>query len=162
MNESHGPRPVEKHLTDDEIQTLQRTGVITAFLRHAGKILLLQRSDKVGSYPGRWAGVSGYLEDATPLAQAFREIREETGLGVDEVRLAARAAPLEVEAPTQSKIWVVHAFLFDVDREVVRLDWESFQHQWVKPGCLGDYATVPMLAEALQACLDCERQQAES
>jgi len=143
------------------LSTRQRTEVITAFLRHAGKILLLQRSDKVGSYRGRWAGVSGYLEDATPLAQAFREIREETGLGADEVHLAARPAPLEVEAPALRKVWVVHAFLFDVDRQTVQLDWESVQYQWVEPRCLGDYTTVPMLAEALQACLDRERQQAE-
>jgi len=143
------------------LSTPQRTEVITAFLRHAGKILLLQRSDEVGSYPGRWAGVSGYLEDATPLAQALREIREETGLGVDEVHLAARAAPLEVEAPALSKIWIVHAFLFDADRHAVRLDWESVRYQWIEPHCLGDYTTVPMLAEALQACLDRERQPAE-
>lgn len=143
------------------MSTPKRIQVITAFLRHAGKILLLQRSDKVGSYPGRWAGVSGYLEDATPLAQAFREIREETGLGADEVHLAARATPLEVEAPALGKIWVVHAFLFDVDRQAVRLDWESVQYQWIEPRCLGDYTTVPMLADALQACLDRERQPAE-
>ena len=143
------------------VSTQQRTDVITAFLRHAGKILLLQRSDKVGSYRGRWAGVSGYLEDATPLAQALREINEETGLGADEVHLAARAAPLEVEAPALCKVWVVHAFLFDVDRQTVRLDWESAQYQWIDPRCLADYTTVPMLAEALQACVDRERQQTE-
>jgi 8-oxo-dGTP pyrophosphatase MutT (NUDIX family) len=139
---------------------LQRTEVVTAFLRHAGKVLLLRRSDKVGSYRGRWAGVSGYLEDTPPLAQALREIREETGLETDEVHLAVRAKPLEVEAPAQSKLWIVHAFLFDVDSPgAVRLDWESAECAWVDPRRLGDYTTVPMLAETLQACLDDERQQ---
>lgn len=139
----------------------QRTEVVTAFLRHAGKVLLLRRSDKVGSYRGQWSGVSGYLEDAPPLAQALREIREETGLGADAVHLAARAKPLEVKAPAQSKLWVVHAFLFDVDTPgAVRLDWESAECAWVDPRRLGDYTTVPMLSETLQACLDGERQQA--
>jgi len=140
---------------------LQRTEVVTAFLRHAGKVLLLRRSDKVGSYQGRWAGVSGYLEDAPPLAQALREIREETGLEADAVHLAVGAEPLEVEAPAQSRLWVVHAFLFDVDSPgAVQLDWESAECAWVDPVRLGDYTTVPMLAETLQACLDGERQQA--
>jgi len=55
------------------------TAVVTAFLQYAGRILLVQRSGRVGSYQGRWSAISGYLEDATPLAQACREIREETG-----------------------------------------------------------------------------------
>ncbi|MDH3451377.1 MAG: NUDIX domain-containing protein [Gammaproteobacteria bacterium] len=137
---------------------LQRTEVVTAFLRHAGKVLLLRRSDNVGSYRGRWAGVSGYLEDATPLAQALREIHEETGLRTDTVHLAARAAPLEVAAPSRAKLWVVHAFLFDVDNPgSVRLDWESAECTWIDPREIGDFKTVPMLGEALQACLDSER-----
>lgn len=138
--------------------TPQRTEVVTAFLRHAGRILLLRRSDDVGSYRGRWAGVSGYLEAASPLAQALREVHEETGLAADEVRLAASAAPLEVQAPDLGRVWVVHPFLFDVARpEAVTLDWESVDCEWVEPRRLGDYTTVPMLAEALQACLDVER-----
>lgn len=133
---------------------LSRTEVVTAFLRHAGKVLLLRRSDKVGSYRGRWAGVSGHLEDATPLAQVLREIHEETGLTEATVHLAASAAPIEVAAPAQGKLWVVHAFLFDVDDPAqLRLDWESAECKWVDPRTVGDFETVPMLDEALQACL---------
>ena len=141
------------------MKDLSRTEVVTAFLRNAGKVLLLRRSDKVGSYRGRWAGVSGYLEDATPLAQALREIREETGLTETTVRLAANAAPIEVAAPAQGKLWVVHAFLFDVDDpSQLRLDWESAECKWVDPCTVGDFETVPMLDEALQACLHNEQQ----
>ncbi|GAI08379.1 unnamed protein product, partial [marine sediment metagenome] len=44
-----------------------------------GEILLLRRSERVGSYRGRWAGVSGYIEK-TPDEQAMVEIEEETSL----------------------------------------------------------------------------------
>ena len=139
---------------------LVRTEVVTAFLRHAGKVLLLRRSDKVGSYSGRWAGVSGYLEDATPLAQALREIREETGLTEATVHLAASATPIEVAAPAQGKLWIVHPFLFDVDDPArLRLDWEASECKWIDPRTIGEFETVPMLAEALQACLLNERGQ---
>ena len=137
---------------------LPRVDVVTAFLRHAGKVLLLRRSDSVGSYQGRWAGVSGYLEDPTPLAQALREIAEETGIAADDVTLASRAEPLEIPAPEHNRRWVVHPFLFDIDDpEAVQLDWESSSCAWVEPRRLDQYATVPMLAEALEACLDAER-----
>ena len=66
---------------------LELREVVTAFLRHAGKILLVRRSGKVGSYQGCWSAISGYLEDSTPLAQAQREIAEETGLTAADIQL---------------------------------------------------------------------------
>ena len=54
---------------------LTRREVVTAFLRARGKILIVRRSRKVGTYQGRWSGISGYLEDPTPHAQVLREIR---------------------------------------------------------------------------------------
>ena len=54
--------------------------VATSFLTYRGKILVLKRSGKVGSYQGAWAGVSGYVEeDEQPLDTALKEVEEETG-----------------------------------------------------------------------------------
>ena len=53
--------------------------VVTNFLRYRGKILLLQRSSKVRTHRGKWAGVSGYIEgDEDPAERAIIEIKEET------------------------------------------------------------------------------------
>ena len=41
---------------------LQEKRVVTCFLESEGEILILYRSEQVGSYQGRWAGVSGYVE----------------------------------------------------------------------------------------------------
>ncbi len=136
---------------------LERREVVTAFLRHEGKVLLVRRSDRVGSYRGRWAGISGYLEEPTALAQALREIREETGLTEDRLRLAAEGRPLEVPAPELGVLWVVHPFLFDIeDPGAIRLDWEHLELNWAAPEEVGGYATVPSLAEALASCLEAE------
>jgi len=133
---------------------LQRTEVVTAFLRHDGKVLLLRRSGRVGSYQGRWAGVSGYLEDPAPLQQALREIREETGLQDNHVRLVSAGTPLEVPAPELGKLWVVHPFLFDVTgAEAIRLDWENTEARWVLPEEVAALPGVPALAEALATVL---------
>lgn len=56
---------------------MEERRVVTCFLEHDGKIPLLRRSQRVGTYRGRWAGVSGYIEEGnTPYAQALEEIRE--------------------------------------------------------------------------------------
>lgn len=138
-----------------ETEGLARREVVTAFLRRAGRILLVRRSGRVGTYRGRWSAISGYLEDSTPLDQALREVREETGLAEGELRLRASCAPLEVPAPEIETCWVVHPFLFDViGAPEVRLDWENTEPRWVKPGEVAALQTVPRLAEALAACLE--------
>lgn len=126
--------------------------MVTAFLQHSGKILLVRRSDKVGSYRGCWSAISGYLEDSTTLAQARREIREETGLSEEDVRLVSGGLPLEIEAPELGCCWVVHPFLFDVlDTQRLQLDWENTELCWIEPAELADYQTVPRLREAYDA-----------
>jgi 8-oxo-dGTP pyrophosphatase MutT (NUDIX family) len=128
-------------------------GVVTAFLRHAGEVLLLRRSERVGSYRGRWAAVSGYLEGPDPLAQALREVEEETGIDRRDLRLVRAGTPLVVDDPGHARRWVVHPFLFDLAvRPSVRLDWEHTASRWVRPTALDGLATVPRLAAALRAC----------
>jgi len=131
--------------------TLKSTPVVTAFLRYERRILLLQRSDRVGSYQGHWSAVSGYLEDATPLLQARREIREEVGLSDDEVLLVAAGEPIEVPAPEPAKVWVVHPLLFAIDNpEHIKLDWENVESRWVAPEEITNYTTVPKLEDGVR------------
>ncbi len=127
---------------------------MTCFLLRRGKdgdsILLLRRSDRVSTYRGRWAAVSGYLEAITPLEQAYREIEEEVGLGRGDVRLLAQGEPLVVPDETIDTRWTVHPFLFEALRpEHLRLDWEHTESRWLKPEEMSDLDTVPALAEAL-------------
>ena len=113
----------------------------------------MRRSGRVGSYRGRWSAISGYLEDPTPLAQARREIREETGLSEQTVHLVRAGAPLEVPDTKLDTCWVVHPFLFEIDDpQQVSLDWENLELRWVDPAEIADLPTVPQLAEALQRC----------
>jgi ADP-ribose pyrophosphatase YjhB (NUDIX family) len=134
---------------------LQRREVVTAFLRRAGRILLVRRSARVGSYRGCWSAISGYLEEPTALGQALREIREETGVREGDVRLIKAGEPLEIEAPDLGVLWVVHPFLFELGgSDEIRLDWENSEHAWVEPESLRELETVPRLREALMACVE--------
>jgi len=136
------------------VQTYPLREVITVFLSHAGKILVLKRSTKVGTYQGHWSGVSGYLERTDPLDQAYTEISEEVGLNSDQVTLIRREAPLEVVDQVQGRAWRVYPFLFAVrEPEQIRLDWENTEMRWINPSELSRLPTVPGLAEVLQRVL---------
>jgi 8-oxo-dGTP diphosphatase len=129
--------------------------VVTCFLQRTDpegreEVLLLRRSQAVGTYRGRWAAVSGSVEDG-PLEQAYREIEEETGLRRRDVRLLQQGEPLEVPASELDTLWVVHPFLFRLHREIEpALDWEHTEARWVPPRRLRRFRTVPMLVEALE------------
>ncbi|MBW2467627.1 MAG: NUDIX pyrophosphatase [Deltaproteobacteria bacterium] len=132
---------------------LKQKKVVTSFIRHRGKILLLRRSSKVGTYKGRWAGVSGYLEVSSPLVQALKEIYEETGLTESQVTLVSSGKPLEVPDQKLGVCWLVHPFLFETNEpEKIKLDWEHVEVQWVEPALLRQLSTVPKLAEAYERC----------
>jgi len=125
--------------------------VVTCFLESDGEILLLRRSQKVGSYQGRWAGVSGYVE-TTPDKQALTEISEETGLQPEDLQLLKKGKILTVEDEELGTRWLVHPYLFHInDRSKIRTDWEHLDSRWISPKDIVNYATVPRLKEALDS-----------
>lgn len=124
--------------------------VVTCFLTHNKKVLLVRRSGRVGTYRGKWAGISGYAE-APPHEQARREILEETGIGPDDLRLVKAGEPLEAPDEELGVRWIVHPFLFEIgDPAKVRLDWENTEARWISPAEIADLKTVPKLEEALE------------
>lgn len=138
---------------------MEVTKVITAFLRHNGKVLLLQRSSEVGTYQGSWAAVSGHLEEDTPLERAYLEIEEETGLRAEQLRLVTHADPFEIVDHNIQRHWRIYPFLFEITPELPQIstDWEHQDWRWVEPEELKRFATVPRLVETLEACLEQER-----
>ncbi len=133
---------------------MKEVRVVTCFLLRRGQagdeVLLLRRSRRVATYRGRWAAVSGYLESDSALAQALREIEEETSLSRQAVRLLAEGRPLQVADEALGVRWTVHPFLFEATRpEQVRLDWEHVELRWVPPQDIATLETVPGLREAL-------------
>jgi len=124
--------------------------VVTCFLESDGEILLLRRSQKVGSYRGRWAGVSGYVE-STPDEQACTELIEETGLEREDVELCRKGKPLQVEDEQLGTRWIVHPYLFHVkNRNKIQTDWEHVETRWISPPEISRYNTVPRLQETLE------------
>lgn len=133
------------------------THVVTCFVLRSvsgrDEVLLVQRSERVRTYRGAWAGVSGYLEPGiAPLEQAYTELREEVALAPSNVALLREGEPLPVLDEQNALAWVVHPFLFHLrEGATLTTDWEALAYRWVQPDEVGQLQTVPMLAEALAA-----------
>ncbi len=127
---------------------MKETHVITVFLIHRGKIALLRRSDKVGTYKGCFSGISGYLE-GDPDEHFRTELREETALQPEDYILLKKGGPVRVIDENLGKTWVVHPYLCEVrDPSKIKLDWENTELIWIDPRDMADYDTVPALKEA--------------
>ena len=127
---------------------------MTCFLKADKRILLLHRSEKVGSYRGKWSAVSGYLEGSEePLTRAVTEIREELGLSGEQIHLVRIGGTVRAFDEDADTVWVIHPFLFEARSEAIELDWENTDYRWVDPEELRSYETVPKLREALDRIL---------
>jgi 8-oxo-dGTP pyrophosphatase MutT (NUDIX family) len=129
----------------------KKINVVTVFLEHDGKILLLKRSQNTSTMKGLWAGISGYIENDDALTQALKEIQEETGLNDKQLELLHVGKPLEVvESNKPDSVWVVHPFLFHSNSNLIKIDWEHDEMRWIKPFDIYEYETVPKLKETLK------------
>jgi len=129
--------------------------VVTVFLTHRSKILVLKRSREVSTYKGHWAGVSGYLESEDPLKQAYSEMAEEVGLSKQDVTLVKAGNPLEIVDDAQNRAWRVHPFLFAVhEPDKIRLDWENIEMRWILPAEIVELHAVPALKETLARVIE--------
>jgi len=114
-----------------ELEDVKGKPVVTAILRNRGQILIVRRSEKVGTFQGRWSAISGHIEGREdPKRRALVEVREETGLR----GIVFRSAGDSVLARDGATMYLVHPFLFDAPSRRVHLDWENVEHRWIRPG----------------------------
>jgi len=129
--------------------------VVTSFLRYNGKILVFQRSSKVGTYQGHWAGCSGYIEgNEDPYNRALIEIQEETKLPPEKVKLVRKGSPVEVKDDEKGITWIIYPFLFDIATDQIQLDWEHINYKWITPDEIKYLKTVPKLKEVFDQVKD--------
>lgn len=142
--------------------TIRPTHVVTNFLQRSDqagtRILIVQRSQRVGSYHEHWAGISGFVEPGvSPDEQAYTEILEETGWQRDQVRMLRRGAVVEHIDEELGRHFFVHPFLFEAQApDQIKTDWEALQYRWIKPDELRTYTTVPKLQEAYASAVNGE------
>jgi 8-oxo-dGTP pyrophosphatase MutT (NUDIX family) len=126
---------------------MKKHRVVTCFLEHDDKILILKRSGSVGSYQGKWGAVAGYIEKCESADDAaLKEIKEETG--IENAELVVRGEPFEFTDRELGVVWVVHPYRFRVKTNQVCISWEHVEWKWIRPEELRFHDTVPKLTES--------------
>ncbi len=109
--------------TDNRWLIIPRT---VCFVTHGNDILLLKRGEHRRVFPGRYNGVGGHIErDEDPLSGAIREIHEETGLEVSNIRFRG-VIHVDTGLPTGIIVFVFSAEALNqlfVDSEEGTLEW---------------------------------------
>ncbi len=130
---------------------MKERSVVTVFLERGGKVALFRRSGQVATYVGKFAAVSGGIDEgASPFEQARKEVMEETGL-VEEVTLLAEGDVVQIEAPEYDAVFVVHPFLVHLEGPEIRMNFEHDGMEWIAPSELDNYDTVPGLRQVFQS-----------
>ena len=125
--------------------------VVSSFLIHKGMLLIMKRSEKVGAHKGFWGIVSGHLEkqDSKPLDRAIIEIKEETGItGLELIKQGKRYQLYEKNLGIK---WIIYPFLFKVNTDKVKIDWEHTEFKWINPEDISKYRTPPLLKEVFDS-----------
>jgi len=128
---------------------MKKKDIVTSFLFKDDKILLLKRSDKVGSFRGKWAGISGFIEDENSLEAALREIKEETGVDSNKLELLKIGIPFNISDSVNDTIWSINPFLFLFKGTEIQIDWEHDTFKWIHPNEIDEYETVTGLKKTL-------------
>ena len=102
-----------------------------AYIRHAEKVLLMQRADEVSDFAGAWDGVYG-VGDSNDLDVVAARIEETTGIAPESLTFirAGDARGLEFG----NRLNDVTPLLFLSDTEEVNSRGLYKNHSWVDPG----------------------------
>lgn len=111
-----------------ELPDVKETHVVSCVVRDGDRYLLLKRSERVGTFQGYWAAVSGFVEQGeTPDQTAIKELREETSLD-----LCIAKAGAAVRVRSGETVWVIHPFLFQASAPKIKIDWEHTEFRWLQ------------------------------
>ena len=134
---------------------MRKTRIVTSFLKHNNKILILKRSQKVKSMKELSAGFSGIIENnELPINRAKIEIFEEVGIKQEYITLIKSSNEITVESPQYANHqWIIFPFFFKTDTNDIKLNWENSEFRWIDIQELKEFNTVPSLEKILLSLL---------
>jgi 8-oxo-dGTP pyrophosphatase MutT (NUDIX family) len=126
--------------------------VLTIFIEYNKKILLLKRSDKVGTYRNKWNAITGYIDEKKPLIEKiYEEIEEELGIAKKNILSYKIGKSFEFEDKKINKKWIVYPAKIKLKiLPKIKLDWEHIAYKWINPNDLINYDIVPELDLSLK------------
>lgn len=116
----------------DKYRLVKKPGVTVAIMNR-GRVLLLRRiSLPFMVNPGIWYFVGGGRKGReTPLQNAYREIREETGIEADRLCVTA-SGKIVIRDQKRKERWSNEFFVMRSADRRIRLNFENRDHKWVE------------------------------
>ena len=118
--------------------------VITVFVKYKNEILLLKRSNKVGTYKGKWNTIAGYLDEIKPIKEkVLEELREEICVHEEKIKSIKIKEPYRLLDKNLGKTWIIHPVIVELkEKPEIKLDWEHTEYKWIHPKELYNYDTI--------------------
>ncbi|MDE1856116.1 MAG: NUDIX domain-containing protein [Candidatus Micrarchaeota archaeon] len=129
--------------------------VVSVFVKHKDKVLLVKRSNKVTGFRGKWNAVSGYVDELRPIREiAVKELEEEVRMLRGNIKRVYSGKPYKFIDRGSKRTCIVCPYLVDTKKKpAIRLDWENTSYKWIEPGQITDFDTVPRLEKSLSNAL---------
>lgn len=144
------PETTSAPRADTATVPLTRHVTTLVYVVRDGRLLMLERRKSPNL--GLWSPPGGKIElGETPVANALRELLEETGLAGHSPRLAAVVTELD---PVRREAWLMFAFRVDVDSIGPLVSSAEGASAWVPVEDIGALPTPPADAAILAAVLD--------
>lgn len=124
------------------------------------KILLVKRSKNLKFYPGRWNGISGFLDDKRSIEQKVKdELAEEIGIKEKDIISIKVGHVFDLDEPKYKKTWIVHPILVRMRASKclrankIKLDWEAKEFKWIRPKEAEKFKLVPGFDRVIRSVL---------
>ncbi|MDX1766026.1 MAG: NUDIX domain-containing protein [Candidatus Saccharimonadales bacterium] len=148
------PAKIIRQLTEDlpkfpdgryNFSEARKAPVVNCAVYSGGKLLILKRSDTVIAYPGKWNGISGFIDTLDPIEEIARwELKEEAGIDDSLIASLEVLEPHEYVDSQIARTWVVFPVRVLLNRgPEIRLNEEHTEYKWVEPEMAYKEALLP-------------------
>lgn len=133
VKEAHNELP---HFKDGRIDytDADKIPVVAVFLKNGNRILILKRSDKVGTYRNQWSIVVGYFDELeSVIEKGLSEVKEETGVKRDLISSIKAKSIYLYQIEREGVEYVSHLLLAELEKKPkIELNWEHTDYKWIK------------------------------
>jgi 8-oxo-dGTP diphosphatase len=138
---------VEQSLPKIRYKVIPRTLI---FLFNESKVLLIKQNSEIKPGFGKWNGIGGHIEEGEdPYSSARREISEESGLSIQNLKLNF------ITIISEKKELGVCLFIFSGNCESMEVKQSSEgQLSWININQLNEYKLMPDLPKLLELVLN--------
>ncbi|MFP4005427.1 MAG: NUDIX domain-containing protein [Candidatus Hadarchaeia archaeon] len=111
----------------------EKAPVVVIFMKYENEILIMKRSQNVGTHPGKWGLVAGYLDELkSVIGKGLEEISEETGIEEDKIEVMERKGKLKWFSDEAETTYISYILLVKLnDKPEIKLSWEHEDYKWI-------------------------------